>query len=109
MLNYCASVATSDDPDDPDSLLWMAANAAVRERVVDERLDPYSGRFYPRESRTEVLAEVVRNERMVEEIVRGRSWRVLGEKCGVLGREKADWREALDEWRKRRGEGVKEV
>lgn len=82
----------------------MAANLADRERIVDERLDPYSGRFYPRESRTEALASVVRNERMVEDIVRERSWRIVGEKCegGTTGR--GDWRTALDEWRKRKAE-----
>lgn len=102
MLNYCASVATSDDPDDPDSLGRLAADVAEREKIVDERLDPYSGRYFPRESRTEVLAGVVRNERVVEEIVRERSWRIVGEKCesGAVGRK--DWRTELDEWRKRR-------
>lgn len=108
MLNYCASVAASDDPDDPDSVVRIAANTAGRERVVDERLDPYSGRFYPRESRTEVLARVVRNERLVEDIVRERSWRIVGEKCeGFGGAGSGDWRRALDEWRKRKAAGNK--
>lgn len=86
-------------------------NTAGQERVVDERLDPYSGRFYPRESRTEVLARVVRNERLVEDIVRERSWRIVGEKCEGFG-ETSDggWRRALDEWRGRKAavERVKE-
>lgn len=70
---------------------------------MDERLDPYSGRFYPRESRTEVLARVIRNERLVEDIVRERSWRIVGEKCGGFGGTgSGDWRKVLDEWRGRK-------
>ena len=49
---------------------------------MDERLDPYSGRFFPREARTEVLGGVVRNERSVEGIVRGRTWGLVQERCG---------------------------
>ncbi|KAF8474755.1 caffeine-induced death protein 2-domain-containing protein [Kalaharituber pfeilii] len=103
VLNYCASVATSDDPDDPDTLIRLAESEAARERVVDERLDPYSNRWFPRETRTEVLAGIVRNERMVEEIVRERTWRVIGERCGglePLGGD--DWRTALEKWRESR-------
>ncbi|PWW76057.1 hypothetical protein C7212DRAFT_295740 [Tuber magnatum] len=104
VLNYCASVASSDDPDDPDSLVKLAEDAADRERVVDERLDPYSGRFFPKESRTEVLARIIRNERIVENIVRERSWRVVRERCSEFGALGEDWGEALDAWRARKGE-----
>ena len=99
MLNYCASVATSPDPDDPESVLRQVESERDRERVVDDRLDPYSSRFFPREARTERLAAIIRQERQVEGIVRTRSWGVVGERCGeVLD----DWELALDEWRKRR-------
>lgn len=81
-------------------MLKEAESAKERERVVDERLDPYSGRFFPREARTEVLAGVVRNERMVEGIVRGRTWGLVRERCG--GGEEG-WEEALDRWRRERG------
>ena len=100
VLTYCASVATSPDPDDPDALLREVENSKARERVVDERLDPYSARWAPREARTEMLAGLVRNERGVESIVRSRSWEVVKERCqddgklGVLGAE-----EALERWR----------
>ncbi|TGZ79739.1 hypothetical protein EX30DRAFT_308477 [Ascodesmis nigricans] len=97
VLNYCASVATSDDPNDPDSLIRMAESQTEREKVVDERLDPYSGRFFPRESRSEVLAAVVRNERAVEEIVRSRTWSEVRQRCDAAVRD--DWREELDHWR----------
>ena len=97
VLNYCASVATSDDPMEPDRL---AERAGDRERVVDERLDPYSGRFFPRETRTETLAQVVRNERSVESIVRERSWKLVNERCGgQLAVAASGWQEALDRWR----------
>jgi hypothetical protein len=100
VLAYCASVATSENPEDPDIL---AEKAADRERVVDERLDPYSGRFFPRSTRTEVLAQVLRNERMVENIIRDRTWRVVNERCGYFGAPES-WQEALDEWRKSVGQ-----
>lgn len=67
---------------------------------MDERLDPYSGRFFPREARTEVLAGVVRNERSVEGIVRSRTWGLVRERCGGGGEE--GWEEALDKWREER-------
>src|SRR6201999_4286323 len=70
VLNYCASVATSSDPDDPESVLRQVESERDRERVVDERLDPYSARFFPREPRTETLAAIIRQERGVEKIVR---------------------------------------
>ena len=85
------------NPDDPDLALAKAESAKERERVVDERLDPYSGRFYPREARTEVLGGVVRNERSVERIVRGRTWGLVQERCGEGSGE--GWEEALDKWR----------
>lgn len=80
VLHYCAGVAV--DPNDPDLILRQLESAEDRNRVVDERLDPYSGRFVPRETRTERLAEVVRNERSIEDIVRARTWRLMREKCG---------------------------
>jgi hypothetical protein len=70
-----------------------------REVVVDERLDPYSARFFPTEPRTEYLAANLRRERAVEDIIRRRTWELLGERCA--GTEKS-WEEALDVWRKSR-------
>ncbi|KAK5003745.1 hypothetical protein LTR28_009793 [Elasticomyces elasticus] len=101
VLNYCAGVATSPDPDDPNSVLREVENMRARERVVDERLDPYSARYFPREARTESLASLVRNERMVEGIVRARTWGLVGDRCeGLYG----SWEAALDEWRGRKDE-----
>ena len=85
------------NPEDPDLVLREAESAKDRERVVDERLDPYSGRYYPREARTESLANLVRNERGVEGIIRARTWGLVTERCGEVG---AGWEEALDRWRK---------
>jgi hypothetical protein len=98
VLNYCAGVATSPDPDDPDLLLREVESARDRERVVDERLDPYSARFFPREARTELLALTIRNERGVENIVRNRTWAVMAERCA--GVQEAKWEDALDRWRR---------
>lgn len=96
VLTYCAGVATSPDPDDPDLILREVESAKDRERVVDERLDPYSARFFPREARTEYLANIIRNERGVENIIRARTWNLVGERCGELG---MGWEEALNRWR----------
>lgn len=96
VLNYCAGVATSPDPDDPDLILRETESAKDRERVVDERLDPYSARFFPREARTESLAHLIRNERSVEQIVRARTWGLVTERCGDTS---GDWEEALNRWR----------
>jgi hypothetical protein len=92
-------VATSPDPDDPESVLRQVESERDRERVVDERLDPYSARFFPREARTEKLAALIKQERSVEKIIRARSWGLYSERCEGDFRE---WEEALDEWRKAR-------
>lgn len=89
-------VATSDDPEDPDILTRQVENARDRERVVDERLDPYSGRFFPREARTEKLTGILRLERGVETVVRGRTWGAVGDRCG--GGDEG-WEVAMDKWR----------
>ncbi|KAL8730735.1 MAG: hypothetical protein Q9181_004557 [Wetmoreana brouardii] len=94
VLNYCAGVAL--DPQDPDLISREADSAKDRKRVVDERLDPYSGRFFPREARTESLANLIRNERGVEGIIRARTWGLVTERCGDIG---IGWEEALNNWR----------
>ncbi|OQD72430.1 hypothetical protein PENDEC_c021G05152 [Penicillium decumbens] len=96
VLNYCAGVATSPDPEDPDLILRETESALDRERVVNERLDPYSARFFPREARTESLANLVRNQRTVEEIIRARTWGMVTERCGGSS---ASWEDALNTWR----------
>lgn len=97
MLNYCAAVASSPDPDDPEAALREMEREKDRERIVDERLDPYSGRFYPRESRTEALANLLRQERTVENIVRHRTWEAIQDRCGV---QSPDWQGAMKAWKK---------
>ncbi|KAL8712322.1 MAG: hypothetical protein Q9220_003473 [cf. Caloplaca sp. 1 TL-2023] len=94
VLNYCAGVAL--DPEDPDLVLRQVESAKERERVVDERLDPYSGRFFPREARTESLANLIMNERGVEGIIRSRTWGLVNERCGDTA---IGWEEALNRWR----------
>lgn len=105
MLTYCASVATSPDPEDPDLIAREVEDARARERVVDERLDPYSARYFPREPRTERLASLIRQERMVEGIVRGRTWEVVGERC-ENGVEVGDAEVALERWRQSTGQST---
>lgn len=96
VLNYCAGVATSPDPEDPDLVLRQVESAKERERVVDERLDPYSARFFPQEARTESLAMLVRNERGVENIIRSRTWALVTERCSNAT---GGWEDSLNRWR----------
>jgi hypothetical protein len=77
-------------------VLRQIEDAKARERTVDERLDPYSNRYFPREARTESLAMLMRNERAVEKIIRMRTWTLLGERCGT---SHASAEEAFDTWR----------
>lgn len=80
-------------------------DARARERIVDERLDPYSGRYFPREARTEALAATVRQERMVEGIIRARTWGIVGERCLD---QTGGWEEEFERWRRKKkadGEG----
>ncbi|TGJ86497.1 hypothetical protein E0Z10_g2275 [Xylaria hypoxylon] len=100
VLTYCAYVATSPDPDDPEISLRAAETEQNREHVVDERLDPYSGRYFPREPRTEKLALLLRQERSVEKIVRSRTWGLVQERCGNGNFQDAEV--ALNQWRRGR-------
>lgn len=100
-------MATSPDPDDPDAVARENYNRKGEERVVDERLDPYSGRFFPREPRTEELGRLLRLEGGVEGIVRERTWEGVVRRCeglGVDGRGDG-WEEGMRRWRDRRSEG----
>lgn len=103
-MNYCAGVAASPDPDDPEAALQEAERMRNREKVVDERLDPYSGRFFPREARTETLAGVIRMEMGVENIVRHRTWEVVRERCDEPA---TDWQQAINAWRRDMGTAQK--
>lgn len=102
VLSYCALVATSPDPDDPEAAVREAELEKNRESVVDERLDPYSARFFPTEPRTTQLAMLIRQEIGVEKIVRTRTWELVKERCGgsVGGSESAET--ALASWRRER-------
>ncbi|KAI0126150.1 caffeine-induced death protein 2 [Xylariales sp. AK1849] len=98
VLTYCAYVATSPDPNDPGTVLREAESLKERERVVNERLDPYSARYFPREPRTQQLAQLLRQERNVETIVRSRTWGLVKERCGD---DAEDSDQALNHWRDR--------
>lgn len=99
VLDYCSFVATSPDPDDPDMVLRQAEILRDSKRVVDERLDPYSGRFFPREARTESLALLLRQERSIEDIVRSRTWDTVQRRCGA---PHESWENALKRWNEKR-------
>jgi hypothetical protein len=104
-MHYCASVATSPDPDDPEMVAREVYNRTGATRVVDERLDPYSGRFFPKEARTEELARVLREEEGVERIVRGRSWAVLKSRCEGSVAEATSWEGEYQRWKAAQDKG----
>ena len=88
----------SPDPDDPDLVARQLENEKDKQRVIDDRLDPYSSRFYPGESRTEQLASVIRMEQGVERIVRSRTWDVVQQRCEGSAPERGEWERAFREW-----------
>ncbi len=88
----------SPDPDDPDMVARQLENEKDKQRVIDDRLDPYSSRFEPRESRTEKLARVIRMEQGVEMIVRARTLDVVEQRCGDTLSRGAQWENAFREW-----------
>ena len=100
VLAYCSLVATSPDPDDPERALRDAESEKDKERVVDERLDPYSARFFPREARTEHLAMILRQEVGIENIVRAKTWDIVRRRCGDPAY--VGWEKALADWRRDR-------
>ncbi|KAI3392628.1 hypothetical protein diail_5432 [Diaporthe ilicicola] len=100
VLSYCALVATSPDPGDPEASVREVELERNRERVVDERLDPYSARYFPREPRTTQLAMLLRQEQGIENIVRSRTWGLVRERCGDSA---DDWEGAIANWRARNG------
>jgi len=100
VIRYCATVAASPDPDDPEAVQRQVEAEKDKARVVDDRLDPYSSRFFPREARTERLAAILRQESGVENIIRARTWSLVGERCGF---ESEDWEVAFEQWQKSKG------
>ena len=102
IINYCAVVATSANPSDPTVLLRELEDAKARAATVDERLDPYSGRYFPRETQGELLASVLRNERGIEGVIRERSWNLVKERCEGTSSSSAEV--ALENWRRRQQE-----
>ena len=93
-------MATSPDPDDPEAAFLKAENEKSRQRTIDERLDPYSARYFPTEPRTQRLASLIRQEQSVENIVRSKTWATINERCGVAD---SNWEQAFEAWRRRRG------
>jgi Caffeine-induced death protein 2 len=96
-MTYCTSVSLAPDPTDPERTLREIQAVRDSERQIDERLDPYSARFFPKESRTEALADTLRLEMGIEKIVRSRTWDLVNGRCGDSGET---WEEALSKWRK---------
>lgn len=83
----------------------ISRNYWGKEQIVDERTDPYSGRdySYTRETKKQMLSDVLHNEKSVESIVRARTWHVLGERCiGGAAREES-WQDEWNRWQSASG------
>lgn len=107
ILNYCESVATSSDSEKsketaPDELPFPKAE--VSKAPLYDRSDPYMKRSLPRETEMDMLANLVRNERTVEKIIRATTWRLVAERCGSSVRgEDVDSEAALKDWQRQTG------
>lgn len=96
VLTYCSTVASLPDPDDPEKALREQEEEKDRHRVVDERTDPYSARFFPRTSRSERLSVLIRQEQGVEDIIRRRTWKIFQDRCADTQKNLED---TLEQWR----------
>jgi hypothetical protein len=109
VLAYCGSVASSPEDGDisqhaTDSNLsglidgLDGVEERERRRRAANRADPYSTREVPREGRKDKLADLVRMEVAVENVVRKRTWEVVRRRCGgdQIGSE--EWEDALRDW-----------
>jgi hypothetical protein len=67
----------------------------LQQKVTSERSDPYSARMFPKESRTEKLAMIIRQEESVENIVRTRTWGIVRDRCGEMI---DNWETAYKRW-----------
>lgn len=90
-------MAAAEDSSDPDRELIALEKQRDSEREINERVDPYSARFNPRESRAEKLARTVHMEEEIEDIVRHRTWEVVQNKCAV---PLTPWQSAVEQWKK---------
>jgi hypothetical protein len=104
VIKYCLEVALSpvDDRSDPLAQQRYAEDEAARQRKIDERLDPYSGRYFPQKLRKEALLDLLQNEVAVEKIIRDRTKTVIEERC-VDANGKADLR-TYAAWKRQRDE-----
>ena len=102
VIAYCTAVATSPDPQDPQRPEIEVYNRIDRDKLVNERLDPYSGRYYPKEARTEQLAALLRNEEAVEKIIRSKTWQTVCDRCQGMQTGGTRWEDAVDKWREDR-------
>lgn len=100
MIDYCAAVAASPDPDDPEAVERKAEQLKREKFIPNPRLDPYTGLEPPKETRTELLKRSVETEDSIERIIRARSWDITESRCPCL---EEDWRDAFQLWKKRKG------
>ena len=91
MLSFCETVASQDTGALSQTLpttkspyattMNMANYDKPSPVIVDQRLDPYSGRAIVPDTQVDVLKRVIRQERAIENVVRERSVRVIRDRC----------------------------
>lgn len=94
-LRYCKDLAHRPDAEDPTRAARELEAKQNEERVINERLDPYSARFTVTEGRTDKLKRIVHMEEEIEDIVRRRTWEVVQSRCGT---GIPQWKTAVDQW-----------
>lgn len=106
VLNYCESVANPLEPKKSRETT-EATNYAFPKPDTPlsyDRSDPYKTRSLTQETEMDRLANLVRNQQTVEQIIRVRTWALVAERCGsYVGGLEADSEAALQDWQRRKG------
>ncbi|KAK9454569.1 caffeine-induced death protein 2-domain-containing protein [Dipodascopsis uninucleata] len=103
ILEYCSLVAEKNKS--------HKVQASETKSKIDPRIDPYGARNLPEFTEEDRIFSWINNEKMVEDIVRGRSWSIISDRCAEyqssqradgsdsLGDYGSEWRSAYESWR----------
>jgi len=96
LLSYCSTLAEKSPEE-------SAAPADPTPKVVvSERVDPYARRKKEVYEKHEELRRIIRQERSVEQVVRGRTWEVIVRRCQLEGLVFEKWEDAMKQWKEKK-------
>ncbi|KAK9477623.1 caffeine-induced death protein 2-domain-containing protein [Lipomyces japonicus] len=113
VLDYCAAVAEQNQARFKQQII-NSNKQQETENIpkLDPRIDPYRARELPVFSKEDEVLSWVGNERVIEDIVRDRSWSIICERCidfgaeheinEIVGDNGNGWKTAFGEWAKKR-------